>query len=149
MIIHNVSVTFSDGSSSRVKDCDVEFGVELLREVDENLDNTLSEAFASVAARQTMTIDKLLLTLAETLWFANNFLTSASKTLKIDGTTFAVVGADDSVKFPLWKDRNVYSTPTLKFKVKSPGVELGGILTDQDGTIIVDQDGNVIKFQEE
>jgi hypothetical protein len=150
MILRQISVQFSTGSSSLTRDCNVEFGIELLREIDENIDNTLSEAFADEKSRLIMTIDKLLLNISDALWFAKTFLPSDSKTLIIDGTELNVVGADESVKFELWKDRNVYAALTLKFKCKSPGIAFEEVLQDyQTGEIIYGTDGEPITFQEE
>jgi hypothetical protein len=125
MLIQNLDVTFSYGSTNtKTKKCDyVQFSLEFLGNVKEDIDFTLHEDYEDV--RELIKL-KVELNQAETQWMTD-FLKATDKKLTIDGTEYQVVNDTKKIDFKLFKKTIMSTHPELKFKKKSAGISAGKI----------------------
>jgi len=121
MLFTNIEITFSYDAGAETQTLTaskVEFGLELIGQIDENFDYTLSEAYED--ARQTIEVS-LLLDQAQSIWM-KNFLIAADKVITMDDVEYEVANADLNISFPLYKGTKLGTFPKLKFRRKELGV---------------------------
>ena len=107
------------GTNSRELVCDhVEFGVELIGDVDEYLDFEMAEVYENVRLLIEMPVR---LWLPDALWLLG-YLQADDKYIHIDGHVIRVVNNIKKLRFKLWKKTNIAAHVTLKFKMKDVGM---------------------------
>lgn len=120
MIQQNDTVTFGlDGFGAVFSiDCNVEFGMDIVADVDELLDYSLTETVHE--KRQSITITGVFINRATALLMAD-WLWKENKQLTIDSTVFDVVndGGNHRSVFKHFKNSNQRVEIKLKFYTKS------------------------------
>jgi len=125
----------------------VEFGFEIIGEVDELLDLSLNEQHE--ALRQTFEVELENLELADALALSN-FCYDTDKLLTIDGVGYGVVNDSGNYKktVEFWKKSNKRGTLTLKFRRKLTGIDVAeNFVTEETEDEFVTEDNVVIKTE--
>lgn len=123
--------------------CDwVEFGVEFVGEVVEDIDYDLIEDYEDV--RLLVWLKMTMETFDEADWLAG-FLGATDKHLVIDGREYEVVNDAKNVRYKLWDKSNAGTVVNLQFKARSLG--LITYLMSRDDELIKSRDGKKIKLR--
>jgi hypothetical protein len=140
------NILFSSAHGTFEMLCNLEYGFEIIGEVDENIDASLSEAHEDIRMFFELEIQDVSPENAINIaWFCFD----SDKMLTIDGSTFGVVNASGNYnkKIELWEKSNFAGTVKLAFRRKMTGIDYIAPLVDDEGEPIVDDAGEDIYTQ--